>query len=82
MDELERRIIYLEAQLNTDRQLNQRDLETIYHRLALLESSPMQTMGVAAWLKIILAISLPLLVLLATGDLRAALTALRLSGAG
>lgn len=73
MDDLERRIIHLEHKVHYE-------LTGLHRRVEVLEQPLYRVMGAAGWLKIILAICLPLLVLLATGDWHAAVKAVRLSG--
>lgn len=78
MDELERRIIHLEATARSERERTDYHLASLHRRMELLEARPV--MGAGALVKLILAICLPLLVLLATGDLGAAIRAARLAG--
>lgn len=77
MDDLERRIISLEQAAKYERERTDYHLAGLHHRLQVLETSPLRAISLRSLLKVLLAISLPLLVLLATGDLRAAIRAIR-----
>jgi hypothetical protein len=83
MDELERRIIHLEHIQSTDRQILQLHLASFHQRLSALEArEPTSPVTNSGSIKLWLAFLLPLLVLLMTGDLKAALRALRLAATG
>jgi hypothetical protein len=75
MDNLERRVIRLEEQLRAERELIDWRFADVYRRLQE-RSSPKIPLGSPS--KIALAIALPLLVLLGTGDLRKVVQAIRL----
>lgn len=86
MDDLERRIIELEAQQHFDRQLVQIHLASLHQRLQALENRPSRHLLQESALaispgsisKLALAFLLPFLVLLLTGDLAKAIRAIRL----
>ncbi|MBX9587890.1 MAG: hypothetical protein K2X43_01205 [Hyphomonadaceae bacterium] len=83
MDDQLERIIHLEAAVEHGQNLTAYRLDEHARRLAALETRPdaiTRVMGPGAWLKIVLAICLPLLVLLATGDIGAAIRAAKLAG--
>lgn len=78
MDDTRERLIGLEAAVEYGNNLTAYRLDQAERRLLALENKPdtlTRVMGPGAWLKIILAVCLPLLVLLATGDISAALRA-------
>ena len=77
MDDLERRIIHLEHATSSDRQLTQIHLDALYQRLQSLESSPLRQISPGAIFRILMAIGLPVIVWLLTGDLAKALRAIR-----
>ena len=85
MDDIERRIIHLEHSQAHDRQLIQLHLSSFHQRLTVLERRPplaSSTSDGSGSIKLWLAFLLPLLVLLMTGDLQAALKAMRLAAGG
>ena len=75
MDQLERRIIHLEATARSERERTDYHLAGLRRRVEPLEARPV--IGAGAWVKVILAICLPLLV---AGDWHAAVKAARLAG--
>jgi len=81
MDELQR-LGALEVTVRYERERTDYHLAGLHSRIQRLEENPITraTMGMGGWFKILLALFLPLLVLLATGDLRQAVNTLRLGG--
>ncbi len=77
--ELERRLLTLELEAKHERELSDSRFDSLSRRLQALEANPV-TIGSLG--RIFLAISLPVAVWLLTGDLRKALAALRMMGAG
>jgi hypothetical protein len=75
MDDLERRIIQLEHQAKSDRQLTQVHLDVLYRRLTTLESHPLRQIPLGTIFRISLALLLPVIVWLVTGDLGKAIRA-------
>jgi hypothetical protein len=76
MDSLEQRILALELQAKHERELTDFRLDDLSRRLQAMEkpkSLPVGSIG-----KIALALALPLVVLLGTGDMRKVLAVLRL----
>jgi|KBSSwiStaDraftv2_1062776.scaffolds.fasta_scaffold1527012_1 hypothetical protein len=79
MDDLERRLLILEMETKHERELSDSRFDSLSRRLQVLETNPL-TVGSMG--RILLAIGLPVAVWLLTGDLRKALAALRMMGAG
>ena len=75
MDDLERRIIQLEHQAKSDRQLTQVHLDQVYRQLQSLQSSPLRQIPLGTIFRISLALLLPIIVWVVTGDLGKALRA-------
>lgn len=79
MDDLERRLLTLELESKHERELSDSRFDNLSRRLQALEANPVTVMGL---MKLMLALLLPFGVWLLTGDLRKALVALRMMGAG
>jgi len=79
MDDLERRLLTLEIENRHERELRDFQIDALSRRLLALETNPVTAAGL---LKLAFAIALPLGVWVLTGDLRKALAALRMMGAG
>ena len=79
MDDLERQMLTLQLEHQHERELRDFQIDALSRRLQVLETNPV-TVGSLG--RIFLAISLPIAVWLLTGDLRKALAALRMMGAG
>lgn len=79
MDDLERRVLTLELQAQNDRDLTEWRYSDLSRRLQALEENQVTAGSI---IRIMLAICLPVGVWLLTGDLRKALAALRMMGAG
>jgi hypothetical protein len=83
MDDTRERLIVLEQAVAHANEWNAYRHEQHERRLSALESKPdviTRVMGAGGWIKLILAVLIPLLVLLATGDIGAALRAARSPG--
>ena len=78
MDDLERRIIHLEHTSHTDRQLTQVHIAALYQRLQAAEQinlNPFRSIPLGSIFRIALALLLPIIVWLVTGDMAKALRA-------
>lgn len=79
MDDLERRLLTLEIESRHERELRDFQIDALSRRLLVLETNPITASSLA---KLAVALLLPIGVWLLTGDLRKALAALRMMGAG
>ena len=83
MDDTRERLVGLEQAIKYGNELSAYRLEQLERRMLALETRPdaiTRVMGAGGWVKIILALLIPLFVLLATGDIGAALRAARSGG--
>lgn len=82
MEDLERRLIVLEQRCQHDREMNAYRFADFSRQLLELQSRPLSQLSAGSLTKITIAILLPLIVWLLTGDLRKALEASRLATGG
>lgn len=75
MDDLERRILTVEHTIASDRQLTQLHLSQLHQRLEALEAHPLRSINPGMIFRILMAVVLPIIVWLATGDMAKALRA-------
>lgn len=83
MEDTRERLIGLEQAIKYGNELTAYRIEQLERRMLALENKPdtlTRVMGASGWIKLILAILIPLIVLLVTGDFGAALRAARSGG--
>jgi hypothetical protein len=82
MDDLERRVIVLEQKVQHEQELTDWRFADLSRQLQDLQSAPLQQLSAGAMIKLTFAVALPIVVWMITGDLRKALSALRLAAGG
>lgn len=83
MDDTRDRLIALEQAVEHGNNFTAYRFEQLERRMLALENKPdaiTRVMGAGGWIKLILALLIPLFVLMATGDIGAALRAARSGG--